>query len=134
VYRDVEVVAIEIVRGSAAAPSLAQAVTRRVVVVARSHGPRLGALFQRRLPQLLWSPPPPTAAGAGSRNCIATLIKDTSNRHPVTVVAGLLGVGSEEWREGVAASLEVRHSLFTADGGRRPMPRRVRPSTTQSGF
>ncbi len=61
----------------------------------------LGALLEGKL----------LAAKAGSKKRIGTFLEDTSNRLLVTVIAGLLGVESEGWREGVAASLDVRHAL-----------------------
>lgn len=57
------------------------------------------------------------AAQAGSATRIKRFVDETSNRLLVTVVGGLLGVESEAWREGVAASLDVRHALI--HGGKR---------------
>lgn len=57
------------------------------------------------------------AAHAGSDGRIRRFVNETSNRHLVTVVGGLLGIESEVWREGVAASLDVRHALI--HGGKR---------------
>jgi hypothetical protein len=116
---------IMIAGGDALRDSLAQAVTRRIplprVVMVRAWERFFGGDFrsaivdaatviERCLATLLESKL--TAARAGSKNRIASFIKDTSNRHLVTVVAGLFGIESEEWREGVAASLEMRHSLI----------------------
>ncbi len=50
-------------------------------------------------------------AHIASENRINRFIEDTSKRLLVTVVGGLLGIESEEWREGVAATLDIHHAL-----------------------
>jgi hypothetical protein len=52
-----------------------------------------------------------------SKTRVDRFINETSKRSLITVVGGVLGIESQEWREAIATTLETRHALV--HGGKR---------------